>query len=152
MKEKYKLLTIKEVCQQLKISRRTLYRLLASGNLPGFKVGHQWRFQFGDVQSYFLALGRNTPTLYHEQVLDKYRQETEKYVLKEDDKCGEIRLIENYQMKDTWAEWFEVIRFSFRCWHGQRVVKLMPEEKFRLVYAEINNWIKNELTRETNKF
>lgn len=42
--DKDKFLTAKELCQYLKIPRISLYRFLKLGQIPGAKVGRQWRF------------------------------------------------------------------------------------------------------------
>ena len=36
----------------LKLTERTLYRLTQDGKLPGFKVGHSWRFRLGDIKAW----------------------------------------------------------------------------------------------------
>ncbi|MFA6393858.1 MAG: helix-turn-helix domain-containing protein [Patescibacteria group bacterium] len=38
-----KILTIKEVAELLRISPKSVYRLIASGRLKAVKVGHNWR-------------------------------------------------------------------------------------------------------------
>jgi excisionase family DNA binding protein len=38
------ILTLPEACELLRISRRTMFRLLASQDVPGVKLGGQWRF------------------------------------------------------------------------------------------------------------
>jgi len=38
-------LTIQDVAQLLNVNPRTVYRLVACGKLPCFKVGSQWRFR-----------------------------------------------------------------------------------------------------------
>ena len=43
------ILTIKEVAEYLKLTERTLYRLVQEGKLPGFKVGNSWRFKQADI-------------------------------------------------------------------------------------------------------
>ena len=43
------LLTLKQVADRLQLSERTLYRLLERGELPGRKVGGQWRFRMSEV-------------------------------------------------------------------------------------------------------
>ena len=48
-------LTLKEVAAMLRLSQRTVYKLLAQGRLPGAKVGGQWRFDQDQVQAW---LGR----------------------------------------------------------------------------------------------
>lgn len=44
------ILTIKEVAVYLKLTERTLYRLVQEGQVPGFKVGNSWRFKRADIE------------------------------------------------------------------------------------------------------
>lgn len=46
------ILTIKDVADYLKVNERTIYRLAASGELPGFKVGNSWRFKQSELEHY----------------------------------------------------------------------------------------------------
>ena len=46
------ILTIDEVATYLKAGKRTVYRLAASGKLPGFKLGGTWRFRRGDLDQW----------------------------------------------------------------------------------------------------
>ena len=39
------ILTAKEVCSFLKIKRLTLYRMMKLGEIQGFKIGRNWRFE-----------------------------------------------------------------------------------------------------------
>ena len=48
---------VSEVAQLLRVSRHTVYRLAARGELPGRKVGRIWRFQRGALEDYLR--GRN---------------------------------------------------------------------------------------------
>ena len=43
------LLTFKEAMDFLRVSRSTLYRLMWSGQLRGYKVGSAWRFYHQDL-------------------------------------------------------------------------------------------------------
>ena len=45
-------LTVKEVAEYLKVNERTVYRMAASGELPGFKVGASWRFKVDDIENW----------------------------------------------------------------------------------------------------
>lgn len=38
------LMTAKEVAEYLRVSKKTVHRLLRRGNIPAAKVGYQWRF------------------------------------------------------------------------------------------------------------
>ncbi|HEU5153949.1 MAG TPA: PTS sugar transporter subunit IIA [Gemmatimonadales bacterium] len=49
------LLTLKQIAQHLQVSERTVFRLLEHGELPGLKVGGQWRFR-RRVVDYWLDL------------------------------------------------------------------------------------------------
>lgn len=49
------ILTIKDVANYLKVNERTIYRLAASGELPGFKVGNSWRFKQSELEQYIAA-------------------------------------------------------------------------------------------------
>lgn len=49
------ILTIKDVANYLKVNERTIYRLAASGELPGFKVGNSWRFKQNELEQYIAA-------------------------------------------------------------------------------------------------
>ena len=43
------ILTIKEVAGYLRVAEKSIYRLLAEGRFPGFKVGGAWRFKQQDI-------------------------------------------------------------------------------------------------------
>jgi excisionase family DNA binding protein len=44
MNPEAKVITIGELAEYLRVHRSTLYRLLKKGELPGFKIGSDWRF------------------------------------------------------------------------------------------------------------
>ena len=39
-----RIMTVAELSQYLRVHPSTIYKLLRSGDLPGFKVGSDWRF------------------------------------------------------------------------------------------------------------
>jgi excisionase family DNA binding protein len=39
------ILTIKELCDLLRIHPSTVYKLVSRGQIPGFRVGTDWRFR-----------------------------------------------------------------------------------------------------------
>ena len=45
-------LTLREVAELLKLSEKTLYRLVQQGKLPSFKVGGSWRFRRTDIEKW----------------------------------------------------------------------------------------------------
>ncbi len=42
-------MTVREVAEYLKVKDRTIYRLVANGEIPGFKVGGSWRFRKSEI-------------------------------------------------------------------------------------------------------
>ena len=52
-------LTLKEVATLLKIAERTAYMMVQRGDLPGFKVGGQWRFKRVDIDAWMEAQKRS---------------------------------------------------------------------------------------------
>lgn len=46
------LLNIKQVMEMLDVSERTLFRIIKHGELTGFKVGREWRFDEEDITTY----------------------------------------------------------------------------------------------------
>ncbi len=49
------ILDIKNAANFLQIKERTLYRLVAEGEIPGIKVGGQWRFSKKCLEEMFLS-------------------------------------------------------------------------------------------------
>ena len=39
-----RLMTVEEVARYLRVTEKTIYRLLERGSIPATKVGRQWRF------------------------------------------------------------------------------------------------------------
>ena len=47
-----KLMTVKEVADYLRVTEKTIYRLLKRGSIPATKVGHQWRFNKASIDKW----------------------------------------------------------------------------------------------------
>jgi len=43
------IVTAKELCDYLKLSDSTIYKLASNGELPGFRIGDSWRFDMDEV-------------------------------------------------------------------------------------------------------
>jgi len=54
-------LTIKEVAALLRIADKTAYVMAQRGELPGFKVGGQWRFKRSDIDDWIEERKRSAP-------------------------------------------------------------------------------------------
>jgi excisionase family DNA binding protein len=46
------ILTLPQVASFLKVTERTIYRLVAARKIPAFKVGGTWRFSTADIQKW----------------------------------------------------------------------------------------------------
>jgi len=47
-----KLMTVEEVADYLRVTEKTIYRLLDRGNIPATKVGRQWRFNTASIDNW----------------------------------------------------------------------------------------------------
>jgi excisionase family DNA binding protein len=47
---KSKILTVDELSEYLRVHRTTIYRMLKEGQLPGFRVGTDWRFDVDVIE------------------------------------------------------------------------------------------------------
>ena len=45
-------MTVREVAEYLKVKDRTIYRLVANREIPGFKVGGSWRFRKSEIDQW----------------------------------------------------------------------------------------------------
>ena len=56
-----RVIDIDELAAQLKVHKSTVYRMLKHGDMPGFKVGSDWRFD-ADAIDRWIADGGVKPT------------------------------------------------------------------------------------------
>ncbi|MFC2016834.1 response regulator [Chloroflexota bacterium] len=47
-----KLMTVEEMASYLRVTQKTVYRLLKQGNIPAIKVGCQWRFEKDSIDEW----------------------------------------------------------------------------------------------------
>jgi excisionase family DNA binding protein len=52
MRSESKVITITELSEYLRVHRSTIYRLLKKGQLPGFKIGSDWRFNIEAIDNW----------------------------------------------------------------------------------------------------
>jgi excisionase family DNA binding protein len=57
------ILDIRQAAEYLQIKERTLYRLVGDGEIPGIKVGGQWRFSKRCLEEMFLKVTGKRPKL-----------------------------------------------------------------------------------------
>lgn len=53
------ILTIREVAEYLKLAEKTVYRLVAEGKIPGFKVGGAWRSRRAEIDAWIKRQSKN---------------------------------------------------------------------------------------------
>jgi len=54
----FKLYTIDEIAEILKVTQRTIYNYIKSGSLKAIKIGKYWRIKHSDLEQ-FLEKGTN---------------------------------------------------------------------------------------------
>jgi excisionase family DNA binding protein len=52
-----KVMTVNELSEYLRVHRSTIYRLLKKGQLPGFKIGSDWRFNVEAIDEWRMQQG-----------------------------------------------------------------------------------------------
>ena len=45
-------MTVRDMAEYLKVKERTIYRLVAKGGIPAFKVGGSWRFRRAEIEEW----------------------------------------------------------------------------------------------------
>jgi excisionase family DNA binding protein len=53
--EDSRVMTVKELCDYLKVHPSTVYRQVRRGGLPAFKVGSDWRFNVESIDNWRLS-------------------------------------------------------------------------------------------------
>lgn len=43
------IMTLSELSEYLKVSKRSIYRLVSMGMIPAFKLGNTWRFRSSEI-------------------------------------------------------------------------------------------------------
>ena len=76
------ILDIKQAAEYLQIKERTLYRLVGEGEIPGIKVGGQWRCSKKCLDSMFLKVTERKPRM------KRIRQQEEPVVINTSDFNG----------------------------------------------------------------
>jgi excisionase family DNA binding protein len=46
----YEVLTVKEVCEILRVHPTTVYKLTREGKIPSFRIGTDWRFRADQIE------------------------------------------------------------------------------------------------------
>ena len=59
------LISVSEACERLHVSRNTVYGLLESGDLKGFKVGRMWRIPDRSIWNYMILGNKRLEEIYH---------------------------------------------------------------------------------------
>jgi excisionase family DNA binding protein len=45
MADHHDILTVKELCDLLRVHPATVYKIARKGKIPGFRIGNEWRFR-----------------------------------------------------------------------------------------------------------
>lgn len=61
------LMTVREVCDRLQISRNMAYSLLKKGDIEGVKVGQMWRIPDRSIWNYIMQSNSKKEEIYHEE-------------------------------------------------------------------------------------
>jgi excisionase family DNA binding protein len=60
------LIKAREVAPLLRLSESTIYKLVATGEIPGFKIGGSWRFALQEIEKMIQKTGQKNSALEEE--------------------------------------------------------------------------------------
>lgn len=69
MKDEQKIMTLEEMAEYLRIAKRSLLRMVQSGDIPATKVASQWRFMRTVVDDWLIARMKALPDQELEQLI-----------------------------------------------------------------------------------
>ena len=151
------LMTIKEVCDYLKVKPKSIYRWLRQGTFPGIRVGGQWRFYRKDVEQYLAnkkfqyysyAIGH---CFFAPDVLNKYRTSARRYYLIEQAYDGRVgAYLDHYEkhrsastQKPLPPNTMSFVDIHFRkvtLRNGSLAIVLTPQQHKNLPNEEQSHW------------
>jgi len=143
------LLTSQEVCLLLRVSQRTLYRLIKSGKLPCTKIGRSYRFRAGEMRDYYDTTFQVLPHYFRPEVLQGYLDQPAKYEVETiAGGGGYLKIKEIFDSAPASNILVPgLIRFHERTLpHGERVIILTPKQFDKLPPGEIIHWRRFEIT------
>lgn len=146
-------LTARQVCQYLRICRKTLYRLVKRRRLIGYKTPRGWRFKWEDVIAYVRIKypGRVFPAA----MLMKYHQAPHKYRVTKEKRglIGRLSLrgayLKRLSPEKRAREYFKPIKYHRVRLEGNLLIIVVSHRHFdRLPKAEQDFWLRFEMSRQ----
>ncbi|MFH1228441.1 MAG: helix-turn-helix domain-containing protein [Planctomycetota bacterium] len=145
------LMTLKGICDYLKVTRYTVYRLIKDGQLPAIRVGGQWRFRPDEVQRYldskqsrYGTISVNQYYFFRYDVLDKYRKDSAKYYIKDEAYQGLVGSKKDYCSVRTMGR--KNLPDGVKVFYDLRYRKIVTKEK--LATLAVNHKDYDQLPRE----
>lgn len=155
MTEETRLMSVKGVAEFLGVSRKTVYRLIAQGELSGFKVGGVLRFRQVDIDAYLEQTRTKLRTPYYgrvfyDWVLTPYHQAPRKYLIVKRGPSYWFSLTEPYlkglSPADRAREEFKPVKYrKIRSPKGENIIVVSPGYFNRLTPALQKEWLRFEI-------
>lgn len=151
------ILTVKQTAAALQVTTKTIWRLIKRGELPAFKLAHQWRVRRQDLEKFirerltYYGLRAVKPHFYQSIVLDKYRSNPKKYYLHDEAFGGKLgrrehlhKQLRGYKPSSLDPPLFCEVRYHKVTLSGALAVVLRPSEFDKITSSpeEQNHWIK----------
>jgi len=146
-------LTGRQVCQYLRICRKTLYRLVKRKRLIGYKTPRGWRFKWAEVIAYVRI--KYPGRVFPGAMLIKYHQAPHKYRVTKEKRGLVGRLsprpeyLKRLSPEKRAREYFKPIKYHRVRLEGNLLIIVVSHRHFdRLPKAEKTWWLRFEMSRQ----
>jgi excisionase family DNA binding protein len=148
-------MSLRDVCKSLGVTRRTIYRLIKEGRLPATKVAGDWRIIKAELARYMLnrkykyGFDGIRGAFFYTQVLDKYHKEKEVYYVTEsayDGFVGNRQMYHDYKTLRSWKaipkgdKFFGELHYRKMPVKGGFILTITHEQYTNLPKEEYNHW------------
>ena len=55
------ILTVKEICEMLRVNQSTIYKMVRQGRIHAFRVGSDWRFRADEIVHWMVENTKGVP-------------------------------------------------------------------------------------------
>jgi len=61
MESGHEILTMKDICDLLRVHPSTVYKMVRQGKIPSFRIGSDWRFRTDAIERWMAEQSKDVP-------------------------------------------------------------------------------------------